>query len=45
MIVYFKVPSDINGVIDKIAATTTKIFYVPIGGNICNDVSINRFLT
>ncbi|XP_076100871.1 uncharacterized protein LOC143070483 [Mytilus galloprovincialis] len=32
-----RVPSDINGVIDKIAATTTKIFYVPIGGNQCND--------
>ncbi|XP_052100270.1 uncharacterized protein LOC127734446 [Mytilus californianus] len=28
-----RVPSDINGVIDKITATTTKIFYVPIGGS------------
>ncbi|CAG2223913.1 unnamed protein product [Mytilus edulis] len=31
------VPSDINGVIDEIVSTTTRIFYVPIGGNQCNN--------
>ncbi|CAC5422046.1 unnamed protein product [Mytilus coruscus] len=33
-----RVPSDINGVMDKLVATTTKIFYVPIGGNQCNNI-------
>ncbi|VDH96095.1 Hypothetical predicted protein [Mytilus galloprovincialis] len=32
------VPSDINGVIDEIAATSTKIYYVPIGRHQCNNI-------
>ncbi|XP_063431215.1 uncharacterized protein LOC134713863 [Mytilus trossulus] len=32
-----QVPSDINGVIDEIVSTTTRIFYVPIGGNQSNN--------
>ncbi|XP_052100437.1 uncharacterized protein LOC127734546 isoform X2 [Mytilus californianus] len=31
-----RVKPDVNGVIDMIACTTTKIFYVPVGGNYHN---------
>ncbi|CAC5420224.1 unnamed protein product [Mytilus coruscus] len=32
------VPSDINAVIDEIAASSTKIYYVPIGRHQCNNI-------
>ncbi|XP_052100423.1 uncharacterized protein LOC127734537 isoform X2 [Mytilus californianus] len=33
-----RVPSDVNGVIDEITTSSTKIYYVPIGRNQCNNI-------
>ncbi|XP_052100419.1 uncharacterized protein LOC127734535 isoform X2 [Mytilus californianus] len=33
-----RVPSDVNGVIEKLTSSTTRIFYVPVGGDQCNSI-------
>ncbi|VDI23192.1 Hypothetical predicted protein [Mytilus galloprovincialis] len=33
-----RIPCDVNAVIDKLTSSTTRIFYVPIGGDQCNSI-------